>query len=138
MFYGNAFEMHAELIDLIAMLNNVIQGRSFDVFESITLEKYLTTDKASRSRAFSEDAALHTVASEFDNRIRNASHHGAMRFDPQTQIITFGTGKGNVGSEVSLTYAEYLAACVRMAMQVLLMLQFELMLSQGAGVRSPL
>ena len=138
MFYGNAFEMHAELIDLVAMLNNVIQGRDFGTFKSITLEKYLTTDKAGRSDAFAEDVALHAVADEFDNRIRNASHHGAMRFDPETQIITFRTGKGNAGSEVSLTYAEYLAACVRMAMQVLLLLQFELVFADRAGVRSPL
>lgn len=138
MFYGNAFEMHAELIDLIAMLNNVIQGRAFDTFKAISLERYLTTDKAGRSNAFAEDAALHAVAGEFDNRVRNASHHGAMRFEPETQVITFRTGKGNAGSEVNLTYAEYLAACVRMAMQVLLLLQFELALSERAGVRSPL
>jgi hypothetical protein len=138
MFYGNAFEMHAELIDFIAMLNNVIEGRGYESFKSITLEKYLTTEKAGRSNAFAEDAALHAVAEEFDNRIRNASHHGAMRFDPETQIITFGTGKGNVGPEISLTYAEYLAACVRMAMQVLLLLQFELLLASRTGVRSPL
>ncbi len=94
MFYGNAFEMHAELIDLIAMLNNVIQGRDFGNFKSITLEKYLTIDKAGRSNAFAEDLALHAVAEEFDNRVRNASHHGAMRFDPETQVITFGPAKG--------------------------------------------
>jgi hypothetical protein len=138
MFYGNAFELHAELIDLVAMLNNVIQGREFGAFASITLEKYLVSEKAGRSAAFAGDAALHAVAEEFDNRIRNASHHGAMQFDPDTQIITFRTGKGNAGPESRLTYAEYLAACVRMTMQVLLLMQFELVLSDRAEVRSPL
>lgn len=138
MFYGNAFEMHAELIDLLAMLNNVIEGRAYDAFKTITLEKYLSTDKAGRSDAFAGDDALRTATAEFDNRMRNASHHGAMRFDPDTQRITFGTGKGNLGPEVTLTYAQYLAACVRMTMQVLLLLQFELLLADRAGVRSPL
>jgi hypothetical protein len=138
MFYGNAFEMHAELIDLIAIMNNVLNGRAFDTFKNISLEKYLVSDKAGRSTAFSDDAALLAVADEFDNRIRNASHHGAMNFDPDTQVITFRTGKGNAGAEVNFTYAQYLAACVRMAMQVLVLLQFELVLAHRAGVRSPL
>lgn len=138
MFYGNAFELHAELIDLIALLNNVVQGREFGVFASITLEKYLVSEKAGRSAAFADDVVLRGVAEEFDNRIRNASHHGAMQFDPDTQIITFKTGKGNAGPEVHLTYAEYLAACVRITTQALLLLQFELVLSERAGVRSPL
>lgn len=138
MFYGNAFEMHAELLDLVAMINNVIEGRDCKTFKLITLDAYLTSDKAGRSKAFSEDPALRVVAAEYDNRIRNASHHGAMRFDPETQFITFRTGKGNAGPEVRLSYAEYLAACVRIAVQVLLLLQFELVLSSRRGIRSPL
>lgn len=138
MFYGNAFEMHAELLEVPALLNNVIHGRAFDAFERLTLDQFRSLDKARRGDAFAADPVLHALAEEANNRIRNASHHANMRFDPESQIITFRPGKGAGGDEIALTYANYLAACVRMMMQVLLLLQLELVMSDKAGTRSPL
>ena len=138
MFYGNSFEALADQYDLIAMLNNIIQGRQFDTFSKLTLKQYYEIDKSGRANCFKAEPALTSFASEFDNQVRNASHHGGMEFDPVTQIITYRAGKGGTGSEMQMTYTEYLVRCVRIFSQLLRLMTIELILTQQAGLLEPL
>lgn len=54
MFYGDAFEALTTNIAVLACLNNINRGRSFDQFEKMDLKKYLTTNKATRGNPFQD------------------------------------------------------------------------------------
>lgn len=130
MFYGNAFEAHADLVDVIALLNNLLRGRDYDAFERLTLKQYYQIDKSGRSNCFMAEPALAAISAEADNQIRNASHHDAIDFDPVTQIITYRTGKGAVGPEQQISYTDYLLRSIKLFMQIITIFQFELLLAQ--------
>lgn len=136
MFYGNAFERFAPLAELLAFLNNMIAGREWNQFEKLTLAEYRKLDRAKVFNAFATNAAFADVCVEADNQIRNASHHGSMRFDPKDQIIRYKTGKGAQGEERALNYTNYLERCTRLFLQTLTLLRFEIMLCQRTGLTS--
>jgi hypothetical protein len=94
------------------------------------LKQYYQIDKSGRSNCFVAEPALAAISTEADNQIRNASHHGGMEFDPATQIITYRTGKGGTGPEQQISYTDYLVRSVRLFMQIITLLQFELLLAQ--------
>jgi DNA-directed RNA polymerase subunit RPC12/RpoP len=134
MFYGNAFERFAPLAELYAFLNNMIAGREWDQFEKLTLVDYRKLDRANVFNAFASNAAFAGVSAEADNQVRNASHHGSMRFDPKDQIVRYKVGKGAQGEEQTLSYTNYLERCVRLFLQTLTLLRFEVILCQRAGL----
>ena len=49
MFYGNAFEHLTTHFVLPACLNNIVHGRSYHTFETLTLPEYLNLDKAAKA-----------------------------------------------------------------------------------------
>lgn len=138
MFYGNAFEAFASSVDILAYLNNLSAGRAFGEFQSMTREKYLTLDKASRFNSFSTNAAFTALCEEKDNQLRNASHHGAFQFDPTSQMITYRSGRGGTGPEKTLGYAAYLARCTRLFLQIMTLLRAEILMCYAAGKRMPI
>lgn len=133
MFYGNAFERFAPLAEVLAFLNNMIAGREWDQFETLTLSDYRKLDRANVFNAFSNNGAFADMCAEADNQVRNASHHGSMRFDPKDQIIRYKIGKGAQGGEQMLSYTNYLERCVRLFLQTLTLLRFEIMLCHRTG-----
>ncbi len=137
MFYGNTFETFGDLVDLIALLNNVALGRTYDTFERLTMKQYYQIDKSGRTKCFSEDPTLKALAIEFDSQFRNASHHGGLQFDPTLQTIMFRAGKGGQGTEQSMSYTEYLSKCVRITMQLVNLLQFELLIASSRKQPGP-
>jgi hypothetical protein len=128
MSYGNLFEGFTSLIELPVLLNNLLQGRKHDEFAQLTLTGYRRLDKASRCNPFSSTPAFFVLCEEADNQLRNASHHGGIKFEPSTQTISYRAGKGGTGDEQSMAYAEYLTRCVRLFLQILTVLRMELML----------
>ncbi len=138
MSYGNLYEGFTSLIELPVLLNNVLQGRNHDQFAQLTLEGYRRLDKASRCNPLSSSPALFTLCEEADNQLRNASHHGGIKFDSDTQTISYRAGKGGAGDEQSMGYAEYLSRCVRLFLQILTVLRIELMLCNQLGWSPPI
>jgi hypothetical protein len=76
MFYGEAFEAFSSNVAVLALLNNVLVGRPFDAFETLTLDQYMKLDKAGRFNAFATNTAFTAICVEADGQLRNASHHG--------------------------------------------------------------
>ena len=103
MFYGNAFEAFASSVDILAYLNNMLEGRPFNQFEKLTQKEYLKLDKASRFDAFAGVPAFDALCDERDNQLRNASHHGGMKLDRKTQTIRYRAGKGGTGPSSAWT-----------------------------------
>lgn len=138
MIYGNLYEAFGSLVELLAMLNNMKLNRDHDQFETLTLEAYRRLDKSSRLGPFTANAPFLAICEEFDNQLRNASHHGGMAFDASTQIITYRAGKGGQGEVKTLSYIEYLCRCVRLFLQVVAVLRIELILCNNFKMRHPL
>jgi hypothetical protein len=130
MFYGNAFETLADMVDLLAFVNNVALGRDFNKFSVLTVKRYYELDKIARFGPFAESTPLAGLCHEADNQLRNASHHNGMTFDTATQMITYRTGKGGQGDPQSVSYTDYLKRCVIIFLQTLNIFLIELVLGQ--------
>lgn len=138
MLYGNLFEAFSSNVTVLSMLNNMIAGRRFDEFEKLTLDTYLKLDKASRSGPFSGNAAFSAICEEFDNQLRNASHHDGMTFDRASGQIVYRTGKGGQGDEQTMSYARYLAKSATLFIQTMLLFRLEILIADKFKVRCPL
>ena len=138
MFYGNTYEHFTSLVDLFAMLNNMLSGRSYDTFQSLTLQEYRKLDKPARFGPFTSNGAFMSICSEADNHLRNASHHGSFVLDTVTQMITYHSGKGGTGPAQQISYSAYLERCVRLFLQILALFRVEALLSRQFGTRTPL
>ena len=75
MFYGNVFEAFASSVDLLAFMNNVLDGRVWQQFRNIDADTYLKSDKPKRFDAFLERPGFGALPEERDAQLRNASHH---------------------------------------------------------------
>jgi hypothetical protein len=64
MFYGNAYEQFTSLAELLAVLNNMLAGRRYDTFQTLTLCKYRKLDRPSRFGPFQENATFMTICEE--------------------------------------------------------------------------
>lgn len=137
MFYGDTFEVFTSSVDLFAYLNNLILGRRFDEFAQLTQDEYLKLDKAGRKNAFGGNAAFTAVCAEWDNQIRNASHHGSFSFDPKTQLITYRAGKGGTGPEQQLAYSQYLARSSQLFLQLMVIFRIEIILCHLTKTKMP-
>ena len=72
------------------------------------------------------------------NQLRNASHHGSMSFDKDTQTISYRAGKGGTGQENQLPYLKYLSRCVVMFLQIVTLLRVEIMVCHSTDRRFPI
>jgi len=138
MFYGNAFEAFGDNVKILTAINNLIEDRPFDQLASITFERYRATDKAGRTKAFADNPALLAVAAEFDNQLRNASHHGGMTFDGTSGLIEYRAGKGGQGDARNMSYATYLARSSRLFLQLMLIFRLEMLIAFKFGARLPI
>jgi hypothetical protein len=138
MFYGNTFEQFASLVDYLAMMNNMLAGRAYNLFEKMSLEEYRKLDKANRFNAFAANGPLTSLCQETDNQIRNASHHGSLSFSSDDQMIRFRVGKGGSGPEHELSYVSYLERCVRLFLQAMTLFRLELMVAHHRKFNMPI
>lgn len=138
MFYGKAYEQFTALIEYLAMLNNMIADRAYDTFQKLSLAEYRKLDRSHRFGPFETNVAFMKMCAEADNQIRNASHHSALVFDQPNQIISYRVGKGGTGAEHRISYANYLARCVRLFLQAMTLLRIELLISTSKGILRPI
>jgi hypothetical protein len=124
MFYGSAFEMYGDHLDLLAALNNIYNNRPYDKMLNIDMTKYRQTDKARRPDCLNGMSALDFSYDEYDNSLRNASHHRWFRISEDRRKIEYR--KGGTGDLYTLTYAEYTYRCNRLLIQLLILFAFEI------------
>jgi hypothetical protein len=138
MFYGNAFEAFATLAEVLVVLNNLQQGRAFNEFQILTFEKYRALDKGSKLGPIAMNGPFLAFCEEFDNGLRNASHHGRLSFDPEAQTVSYRGSKGGQGAMVSLSYADYLRRSVTLFFQIVALFQMEIVFHHSLNVRAPI
>src|SRR6516165_3592881 len=123
MFYANSYEHFTHIIEYLAMLNNMLVGRRYDTFQTLTLDQYRKLDRSARFRPFADNIAFMAICAAADNQIRNASHHGSLVFNQAKQTISYRLSKGGTGPEQRISYADYLVRCVRIFLQTMTLLR---------------
>ena len=119
MFYGNAFEVMGSHLDFFVALNNLDSGRGYNELSQCSLDKYRQFDKSGRMKALEGVAEISNVIVEYDNMIRNASHHRWFRLSGDRQSISYKKSASSM--ETILPYSEYSLRCNKMTMQLMLM-----------------
>lgn len=117
MFYGNAFEVLGSHLDMLAAVNNILSGRAYDQMKLITIKDYRSIDKANRLKCFSDNPVFSAFISEYDSKIRNASHHRAVKISNNHQKIIYRSG--GTGAQHEMSYAQYLYKCNQMTFQLI-------------------
>ncbi len=116
--YGNAYEIMMDIAIIPAVFNNAYRGRSYDIFEKMTLNKYIKTDKAGRMKCFENTDQLTHLTENVDSKLRNSSHH-------ENMTIEFSTGRekiiyksGRPLKEYSIEYIEYLEKTTKLLFDI--------------------
>lgn len=124
LYYGEAFEVLGTNIDILAAVNNILSGRPFEQLEHISLRKYRESDKGRRNDTLKSNPELSHLVAEYDNRLRNASHHRWLRLSHDRSEIAYQEG-GN-GARQTVSYAEYLRRCCALTAQLMILASVEL------------
>ncbi len=124
LFYGNTYEALTSNIAVLACLNNVNSGRSYENFMQMDLSKYLTTNKANRVNPFKDIQEFAEIGKCLDSTLRNASHHGAMKLMPGGKTIQYQSG--GTGATRTMSYREYIDKCNESMLSVCALLALEL------------
>ena len=122
MFYGNCFEHLGSNLDIIACLNNIQNGRNYDQFERMNLKQYNSLDKANKLGPLRNTPEIFDIFKSFDNKLRNASHHGHMICE--NNIVKFKLNQNKDYDEI--TYTNYLIKCKSIFDSMCLVLMLEL------------
>jgi hypothetical protein len=131
MFYGNAFEVLGSHLDLVAAINNIVAGRAFDQMQTMDLKKFRGLNKANRVQCFADNKTLSWFVNDYDSSIRNASHHRWFKLDDARTNISYRSG--GTGTLKTMTYAQYLVRCNRIASQLMILAALELVLLSISG-----
>ncbi len=126
MFFGNAYEHLTSNLTILAYYNNIANGRSFDQFETMDLNKYLTINKANRANPFKDTRPFYRLADCLDSSLRNASHHGSVKFNKKKKKIVYRSG--GTGAERNISYTEYLMKCNNLLFSLSALLMLEMLL----------
>lgn len=126
LYYGEAFEALGSSLDLPVAINNIVAGRQYDQLNAITLTVYRSSDKGRRSEAVRGNPELLGLVDEYDNRLRNASHHRWLRLSNERSELSYRDG-GN-GAVQRLSYADYLKRCCAITAQLLVLAAVEAVL----------
>ena len=106
--YGNAFEIIMDIAVVPAVFNNFYCGRKYDMFEHMSLEKYLTIDKAGRMKCFETTNQLNHLMENVESKLRNSSHHEniSIEFSSGREQIIYKSGRPL--KENRIEYVQYL------------------------------
>jgi len=132
MIYGNIYEVLSNSFELISLISNILKGRHYNEFEKMDLDKYLKIDKAKRADNFMDIEQLSQSVIEFDSSIRNASHHGDIRYDIETRNIIYSSGRPP--KEKTITPYQYNMKCNKIVMNLMLIMRVDLLCSRFAAV----
>ena len=129
LYYGEAFEVLGSSIDILAGVNNILVGRSFEQLEHISLRKYRESDKGRRNETLKTNLVLSRLVAEYNNHLRNASHHRWLRLSHDRSEMMYQDG-GN-GPRQTISYAEYLRRCCDLTAQLMILTSVEIVVLSG-------
>ena len=111
LFYGNAYEVITNEYIFLAGIFNILNGRNFDQFRTMTLHKYIQDcSKESRKTPLETYEPFNNFLQEIESTLRNGSHHASIqRID---EILYYRSG--GTGAQREIEYSKYLYLCNRL------------------------
>lgn len=115
-FYGDAYETLTSNMTILACLNNIIDGRNFDEFKSMTLTKYINDVSKDKKTGPFKDNQLFSDFCEDDleSTIRNGSHHASIWHEGET--IRYRSG--GTGAQREISYTKYIHLCNKLTLKI--------------------
>lgn len=115
-FYGDAYETLTSNMNVLACLNNIIDGRKFDEFKSMSLGKYVNDVSKDKKTGPFKDNLLFSAFCEDDleSTIRNGSHHASIWHEGET--IRYRSG--GTGAQREISYTKYIHLCNKLTLKI--------------------
>lgn len=108
LYYGQAYETLTSSYITLACLNNIAQGRAYDTFLKMTLNKYIKdVEKAKKADPFRNEPVLAAFTQWEDSSLRNGSHHASIVRNGE--LINYRSG--GTGKEQEISYSKYIYLC---------------------------
>jgi len=128
LYYGQAYESLTSFFVVFACLNNILLGRSYDQFQSMTLNKY-TKDlsKEKRANPFEQTQPFYSFADGLDSTLRNGSHHASIWRNGERIFYR----SGGTGAQREIAYSRYLHLCNKLTIALAALFIIELELKDG-------
>lgn len=115
LYYGDAYEALTSNMTIIACLNNIMSGRGYDEFKSMSLSKYLEINKANKANPFKDNPIFEVFAEEdIESSIRNGSHHASIWHDGEKVMYR----SGGTGAQHDIPYSRYLDLCNKLTIKL--------------------
>jgi len=123
LFYGQAFETLTSHFPILAGINNILAGRRYDEFESMTWNKYVNdVEKAKMANPFAHRQEFNAFAKHLDSTLRNGSHHASIW--REGEIVYYRSG--GTGQKRDMPYSRYLCLCNELIIAISALFYLEL------------
>lgn len=115
-FYGDAYETLTSNVTVLACINNITDGRSYDEFISMTLNKYIKdVSKENKTNPFKTNPLMSAFCeSDLESTIRNGSHHASIWHDGE--VIKYRSG--GTGAQRDISYTRFLYLCNKLTIKI--------------------
>jgi hypothetical protein len=128
LYYGQAYESLTGSFVILACLNNIFLGRSYDQFESMTLNKYMKdVSKEKKANPFRNTHSFYTFTDGLDSTLRNGSHHASIWRKGEKVFYR----SGGTGAQREIPYSRYLHLCNKLTISLAALFVIELELAES-------
>jgi hypothetical protein len=125
LYYGQAYESLTSFFVIFACLNNILVGRSYDQFQSMTLNKYMKdVSKEKKANPFEQTQPFYAFTDGLDSTLRNGSHHASIWRNGEKVFYR----SGGTGVQREITYSRYLHLCNKLTISLAVLFIIELKL----------
>jgi hypothetical protein len=125
LYYGQAYESLTSFFVIFACLNNILVGRSYDQFQSMTLNKYMKdVSKEKKANPFEQTQPFYAFTDGLDSTLRNGSHHASIWRNGEKVFYR----SGGTGAQREITYSRYLHLCNKLTISLAVLFIIELKL----------
>ncbi|MEW6492980.1 MAG: hypothetical protein AB1589_10805 [Cyanobacteriota bacterium] len=127
LYYGQAYESLTSFFVIFACLNNILLGRPYDQFQSMTLSKYIKdVSKEKKANPFEKTQPFYTFTDGLDSTLRNGSHHASIWRDGEKIFYR----SGGTGAQREIPYSRYLHLCNKLTISLAALFIIELELKE--------
>jgi hypothetical protein len=128
LYYGQAYESLTGFFVIFSCLNNILLGRSYDQFQSMTLNKYMKdVSKDKRANPFKETHSFYIFTDGLDSTLRNGSHHASIWRNGEKIFYR----SGGTGAQREISYSRYLHLCNKLTISLAALFVIELGLAES-------
>ncbi|MED0527973.1 hypothetical protein RCV38_17925 [Escherichia coli] len=115
LYYGDVYEALTSNMTILACLNNIMDGRKYDQFKTMSLSKYLEVNKANKANPFKDNVLFKAFAEDdLESSIRNGSHHASIWYDGEKVMYR----SGGTGAQHDISYSRYLDLCNKLTIKL--------------------